>query len=349
MKSRMIVAWLGLVVVAEATTVSALAQSPESDLAKIQGHWWTRVYPPQGGKPILQFFDITGDEVVGTNEDPDSRSVGRIKINAAAQPRTIDFVGSVVHSKVFKDIKMPDMFGIYETDGQTLKIALNSGILNSKRPTMFKVDYRAGVSVVTYHRGEPTPEPAAMPKSAAVKPAKVERTDRFPGVTVVGIVDRKIHFRTADGRGITTGVRMERSFDASGKPSRGLDLIHPGNVVDVTVVYAEKPGQLDQIKEIRLISGKVDRVVLENVARTGAMNGAAPKSNRGARYLADPEGPGDLYNGAVITKVEPMRITLNVDGQSVTIGRIRGLRSLSNTRKARGRRFRRVGVRHPAR
>ena len=316
MKTRVLVAWLGLVGFAS----SAPAQTPGGDLARLQGHWWTRVYTAGGGRPILQFFDIQGDVVTGTNEDPDAKSVGRIRINESARPRTIDFVGTVVDTKPLKNIKMPDTFGIYETDGQTLKIALNSGILNSKRPTEFKFDYRVGISVVTYRRGEPTPEEAAMPKAAVAKPAaKVERTASFPGATVEGIVDRKIHFRSADGRRVITGVRMERALDASGKPARGLDFIRPGNVVDVTVVYADRPGQLDQIKEIRLVRGQAERVVLENVAPIGRMNGAAPKSR--VTYLPDMEGPGAIYNAAVISKVEPMKVTLSVAGQSVEIGR----------------------------
>lgn len=318
MKTRVFVAWLGLVALA---TV-APAQTRGGDLAKLQGHWWGRAYPVGGGRPVLQFFDITGDEIVGTNEDPDSRSVGRIKINESARPRAIDFVDTVANTKPLKNIKMPNMFGIYETDGQTLKIALNSGIINSKRPTEFKFDYRVGISVITYRRGEPPPEEEVMPRKAAVAgPAQDERTASFPGATVEGIVDRKIHFRAADGRRVVTGVRMERALDASGKAVRGLDLIQTGNVVDVTVVYADKPGQLDQIKEIRLVRGKAEHIVLENVASTGRMNGAAPKGNSRVRYLADPEGPGTVYNGAVIAKVEPMSITLDVGGQAVTIGR----------------------------
>jgi uncharacterized protein (TIGR03067 family) len=319
MSTRLIVGWLGLVGLA----TPAHSQTLSGDLAKIQGHWWAQVYPPNGAEPVLQFFDIKGEEVVGTNEDPDSRSVGKINLNESAKPRTIDFVGTFANTKPIKDIKMPDMFGIYETDGQTLKIALNSGILNSKRPTQFKVDFRAGISVVTYHRGEPTPEPAAVPRVAmpSAKPAKVEKTASFPGAKVEKIVDRKIHFRAADGRLVITGVRMDRALDASGKPARGLDFIRPGNVVDLTVIYADKPSQLDQIREIRLVGGKAERVVLENIAPTGAMANASPKSNGRVMYLADPDGPGAVYNGAVITKVEPLSVTLDVGGQFITIGR----------------------------
>jgi hypothetical protein len=38
-------------------------------------------------------------------------------------------------------------------------------------------------------------------------------------------------------------------------------------------------------------------------------------------YLPDMEGPGAVYHGAVIAKVEPMKVTLDVDGRLVEIGR----------------------------
>jgi uncharacterized protein (TIGR03067 family) len=304
---------------------SARAQAVSGDLAKIQGHWWTRFTPAGGGRPIVQFFDIQGDVVTGTNEDPDSKSVGRVKLNESASPKAIDFVGTVANTRPLKDIKMPDTFGIYETDGQTLKIALNTGILNSKRPTEFKFDYRNGVSVMIYRRGEPTPEEtpaakAAMPRAAA-KPAHVERTASFPGATVEGIVDRKIHFRAADGREVVTGVRMERVLDAQGKPyPNGLYFMWPGNVVDVTVAYADRPNQLDQIKEVRLVRGKVERLVLENIAPTGRMGGAAKAgANSRVTYLPSTEGVGLTYQGAVITKVSGLTLVLDVGGRTIEL------------------------------
>lgn len=306
-----------------AVPAESRAQAVTGDLAKLQGRWWTRMYPVGGGRPALQFVEIKGDVITSTNEDPDARSVGRIKLNESARPRTIDYLDTVADTKPLKNIKVPNAFGIYETDGQTFKLAVNMGLINSKRPTEFKFDYRIGVSVLTYRRGEPTPE-EAMPKAAAkaVPPPKVERTASFQAATVEGIVDRKIHFRTTEGRRLITGVRMERVLDAAGKPARGLDLIVPGNVVDVTVVYADKPGQLDQIKEIRLVRGKTERIVLENIAPIGGTNGpAAAKSNPRVRYLPDMEGPGAHYQGAVITRVEPMSVTIAVNGQSIVIGR----------------------------
>ncbi|HEY2158409.1 MAG TPA: TIGR03067 domain-containing protein, partial [Isosphaeraceae bacterium] len=144
----------------------ARAQAVSGDLAKIQGKWWTRMYPLGGGRGIVQFIEIRGDAITGTNEDPGSKSVGRVKLDESKSPKAIDYLDTVADTKALKDIKLPDMHGIYETDGETLKIAMNTGILNSKRPTKFTFDYKNGISVTTYRRGEPTPE-EAMPKVAA--------------------------------------------------------------------------------------------------------------------------------------------------------------------------------------
>jgi uncharacterized protein (TIGR03067 family) len=309
--------------VAAALPSAARAQAVSGDLAKIQGHWWTRFTPAGGARPIVQSMDINGDVISGTNDNGNTKSVGRIKLNESASLRTIDYVDTVVTNKTIGEIKMHDTFGIYETDGQTLKIALNSGILNSKRPTAFQFDYKLGISVLTWHRGEPTPEEmprAAAKAKAAEKPAHVERTASFPGATVEGIVDRKIHFRTADGKQFVTGVQMGRVLDAQGKPYQpGLYFMWPGNTVDVTVVYADKPNQLDQIKEVRLVRGKVERIVLENIAPTGRMNGApaSKKANSRVTYLPPVEGAGATYKGALITKVHGPDYTLDVGGQTV--------------------------------
>jgi uncharacterized protein (TIGR03067 family) len=301
----------------------APAQSLSGDLAKIQGRWWARSQPAGGGRSVVTFMEVKGDVVTGTLESGDATSVGPVRLNESASPRTIDLVDTVVSSKVIKNFKMHDLFGIYETDGETLKVALNSGIVNSRWPTAFKVDSKVGIAVMTYHRGEPTPEPESMPKAAAkpAKPVKVERAASFPGATVLGIVDRKVHFRAGDGTEFVTGVIMEKIYDAQGKPFRnGLYFMWPGNLVDVPVVYSDSPVHADQIKEVRVVRGKSDKIVLEDVvAKSRGAGQVMPRPH--VTYAADPDGAGQQYQGAVITGVEPMKVTLDVGGKTVDIGR----------------------------
>jgi hypothetical protein len=84
----------------------------------------------------------------------------------------------------------------------------------------------------------------------------------------------------------------------------------PGNVVDVTVALADRPKAMNRIQDIRLVRGKVEYVEFDRPT-------AAPRGP-GRPGMAP---PGASYKGAVITKVGPFKVTLDVSGETVVIGR----------------------------
>ena len=307
----------------------ASGQVPSGDLARLQGRWWTKVVMPGSNVALINAIEVTGDRVT-TSEVKQSRdktaqaelalqSTGQIKLNESSSPRTIDFVNTKASNAQLGEVNFPDFYGIYEIDGDTVKFCINNGIVTKTRPRAFQANPRGGIGLTTWTRAEPSaevPKPAmakgkpTAPK-AVEKPAKVEKLETVRGVTVVGIADRTISFKTADGQVFTTGTAIRQAFDLQGaKLDRGLDVMVGGNVVDLTIFYADKAGQPNQIREVRLVQGETGHVVLQN-------NVPMAKGKGHVTYLKTPAGPGESYQGAIITMVDKKKLTVSVDGKAV--------------------------------
>src|SRR5262249_13224480 len=94
-----------------------------------------------------------------------------IKIDPAKNPKTIDWYTEerIVENGVRREREVLTGVGIYELDGDTLKIArayaeqdapgLRQGARIPPRPADFKTDAKSPAAVVTYRRGEPPAVP----------------------------------------------------------------------------------------------------------------------------------------------------------------------------------------------
>ena len=128
----------------------------------------------------------------------------------------------------------------------------------------------------------------------------------------MGFVGRDIHFRTAQGAVLVTGPDVPKAAGIQGQPVKHtLDVLVPGNIVDVTVALADRPRAANQIQDIHLVRGKVQYVEFDVPAVGKAQGRGGMKAGAG----------GASYKGAVITKVGPFKVTLDVKGETVVIGR----------------------------
>jgi uncharacterized protein (TIGR03067 family) len=315
----------------------ALGQAPSGDLGKLQGRWWTKTSIGGAGRFALNVIDIEGDKV--TTSEPkraasktgepafEIQSVGRIRVDESGSPKKIDFINTKAPTAKLGDLELPDAFGIYEIAGDTVKLCVNVGLVNHRRPSKFAADPRAGISETTWSRTEPSAEQMLPPgrrgamaktktKAAIAKApraARAEQLEAIEGATVIGIADRTISFKTADGQTVTTGTAIAQAFDGDGnRVPRGLDLMVAGNVVDMTVILDNNPTRPNRIREVRLVKGEIGHVVLESKA-------PATKGKGRVTYQKIPAGPGESYRGAIITNVDhqKQRITVLADGKSV--------------------------------
>ncbi len=294
-------------------TAEARAQNVSGDLAAIQGRWWTRIPSPTGGPANVRYMDIYGDKATALDARGNVGSVSRVVLDESKTPKTIDFLDAVLNHPQRGQVKQPDTFGVYELDGDRFRFAVTAGGDLTRRPAAVVPDALKNVVVMSFRRGQPPAE------TAAARVVTFERAIVFP------FLGQDAHFRTAQGEVLFTGSVVPRATDAEGRPvPRPIDVLVPGNIVDVTVQLADRPRGKHQIQEVRLVHGKVEHVALD-APGPGAGPAAASAKDAGRGMDEQPGrdmGPrGASYKGAVITKVGPFRVTLNVRGKTVVIGR----------------------------
>jgi uncharacterized protein (TIGR03067 family) len=270
--------------------------------AEFQGKWWTRIVVPATRATITQVIEIKGDTITTASKDGKMSSVGRVKIDPTASPKTLDIVDNKMISDVIKDFKLPDVIGIYEFEGGALKICSNIGAIDKKRPTEFKADLRAGVSLVTYRRGDPPPEPSrsgfgAEPTTIRVAVVKADRYN--------------VTLRTAEGKNLTFGAYdAEKATDPEGNPiADARQALKAGNILDVSVV------------EIR--SGRSSSLHIKDahVVSFGPGNTATAPARPKAAAPATATASAPTWKRAEVAKINPYNFVLAVDGEQVVISK----------------------------
>jgi uncharacterized protein (TIGR03067 family) len=274
----------------------ACAQSPSGDLARLQGRWWTRIPSPQGNAANLRYMEIQGDRASALDARGNVVSVSRIVLDESQNPRTIDFPDAVLNHPQKGQMKQPDTHGVYELEGDVFRFAVTGRGDLTKRPADVAPDPLKGSIVMVFRRGKPPAESRVV---------TFERAYVFPSL------GQTPNFRTGQDDVLITTPALPRAVDAEGRPiARPMGVLVPGNIVDVTVRLPDQPGQRPQIQEVRLVRGKVE---------PGGPEGAGNAAAAGAD--AAMPGRSGVYKGATITKVGPFKVTIEVNGKTVEIGR----------------------------
>ena len=139
---------------------SLQAQEPKGDLAKLQGRW-TRVEAKDA--PSLTWV-IKGSDLTGrtkTSKGVDATITCTLKLDEAAKPRVmdsvkikVDFGGEVgVLEGEVGVLDYPDEPGIYECEGDTLKVC--SGLMGHPRPKTFETSDTQTLTVFRREKDEP--------------------------------------------------------------------------------------------------------------------------------------------------------------------------------------------------
>ena len=146
--------------------------APTGDLARLQGKWATIVTYPNGTK-MKVIMEFQGDQVIqttGDRKDAKPSSQQTVSLDESASPKTMRTFGgkalNVEPDSPLAKIGLPDVMGVYELDGDVLKVAAQP--FADKPPA--KIAPGRGITFFVYVRGE-TPDPeviaANTPKPAA--------------------------------------------------------------------------------------------------------------------------------------------------------------------------------------
>ena len=152
-------------------------QEPTGDLARLQGKWATSIRT-RGGK-ITMFIEFKGNLVYTVRgEDPSAAPEAHqeVRLDETTTPKSIDLINgkwlNVEKGSLKEKIGVPDMFGCYDLEGDTLKLI--AAPLSKNRPTSFKPGRDPLMVVYTYTRGT-TPVVVDMTqraKAAVARPAR---------------------------------------------------------------------------------------------------------------------------------------------------------------------------------
>lgn len=280
-----------------ALAASVRAQTPlEGDLARLQGKWWAKMKVGNTGGEFLVVMTIEQDMLTSTGSDGTSR----IRLDETTTPKQIDMVET--HNK---DLKAPDMFGIYELKGDSLKICLSLG---KNRPKVFRASPKDFINVVVYTRGEPPKD--ALKKSGKPMPASFE----LKSATIVRVNRITAVLRDADNQEYEVVTnKTSKVLDMKGGTVYQTVLMYQvGNVVDARIEESGAGSQKKLIlKEVRLIKGTLEDNGIFPARKSKSEPAAAPKAAE----------IGESYKGALIVKVEPMKVTIEADGRTIEIGR----------------------------
>ncbi len=119
----------------------ASAQTPDADLPKLQGKWVVESFE-YNGNPIDVMKDAVREFVGGkyTLKPKDRDALeGTVKIDSSKKPKTIDL-----------DVAGRMLKGIYELDGDTLKMCYN--LSGNERPSELASPPDSGIVLVIHKR-----------------------------------------------------------------------------------------------------------------------------------------------------------------------------------------------------
>jgi uncharacterized protein (TIGR03067 family) len=352
----------GLFLVAVWSLISSLTpqvyaqQEPTGDLAKLQGKWAAYVQYPTGKMKVV--IDFQGDQVFTTmGDDPDSKpdTQQQVKIDEKAKPRTMDFVNGkklgAEPGSAAAQLGVPDIMGIYELDGDTLRVA--SIPLSSKRPVSLKP--AKGIFVATYTRGTTPSESAdaAAPKSnaAATKGAKVPLKGDLALLQGTWVLQSGTfnasgkETLTIQGDSLVSTAKLPRGevryssrikLDESTSP-RSIDFVNPmvgtrrlGNAAGIYEIDA------DTLRIHKSGENKGRALVFEDGAQQGSVSVWTRPTSAGNMATAKrapapaPSAPAPparqpgpvTFRGAKILKVMNYQMLVEVDGKQIKLGSI---------------------------
>jgi uncharacterized protein (TIGR03067 family) len=169
MKPRWFVMAL-MLLAAELDPVAGQETKVTGDLALLQGTWSAVTVLPNGGK-LRSKIEFRGDHVLGTaGHDKMPTSEYRVVVDENARPQTLDLVdGKAINlepGSLLAKITPPDLFGIYELDGDTLRTATKP--LSKIRPTTLARSRE--VMVTVYTRGEVAREESGVEPRKGMAP-----------------------------------------------------------------------------------------------------------------------------------------------------------------------------------
>jgi uncharacterized protein (TIGR03067 family) len=128
--------------------ISGAAPAPDSDLAKLQGRWETKVGLR---KATVVRIEFKGSTVAATILTPQGRKIqadGEVKIDESTQPKALDWVKFTT----LDGEEVPEMHAIYRIEQGRLYI--RSGGFNDQRPTEFHPGEGVWAKVLVFQRPE---------------------------------------------------------------------------------------------------------------------------------------------------------------------------------------------------
>jgi uncharacterized protein (TIGR03067 family) len=130
----------------------AADDSPQGDLARLQGRWTTQAGPKRNVTVVLDIQGIKARVGISTPQGLNFQVQGELRLNDRVAPRALDWVKFTG----LDEQDLPDIPAIYEINGETFKVC--NGGPNSARPTEFKRGESVLADVHVFERMKPSGE-----------------------------------------------------------------------------------------------------------------------------------------------------------------------------------------------
>lgn len=314
----------------------------KGDLARLQGKWAALTVLPDGTK-FKTILEFQGDRVLTTQgDDPRPSTDYRIVVGEKTKPRTLDLVdGKAINQapgSLLEKIKPPDLYGIYELNGDTLKVAATLG---KKRPASFVKSLEVNITV--YNRGEVPREPnvVELPKVSkkAMKIPKLsgdlaalqgtwttgEGIFHAQGKETMTIRGENVVVVANGPRGVELRLQARIKLDEAASP-KAIDLL------DVRVGSRKQPNGVgiyelngDVLTMHKSGRGRARSTVFES----GQEGGLATTWSRGTVVVRGRSSPGrpseapapspsdpdegQVFRGATVVSFSPRKVVLRTD------------------------------------
>ena len=138
---------------------------PAGDLSKLQGRWTAMAGAKGKVAVVLEIQGTHVDVRIKTPTGLELSAEGAVKLDEEASPKALDWVEFTAPDGQ----DLPTVLGIYEFDGETLRIC--NGSLNDARPDAFRPGESPLASVVVFRR--PAEAAAALAEPVAPVAATV--------------------------------------------------------------------------------------------------------------------------------------------------------------------------------
>lgn len=139
-------AMTSLTMILAAIAGAAGPEMPQGDLGRLQGVWACQAGPKKNIPVELEFRGRDVKVVITPPVGPIIRANGQLALGESVAPKTLDWL----HFSAIDGQEFPEMLGIYELDGDTLRIC--NGGLNNPRPAKFAPGDGLLADVLTFQR-----------------------------------------------------------------------------------------------------------------------------------------------------------------------------------------------------